>query len=169
MRKGPPKDITAELGALIDRLHTACLTESRMRSDGPQGLPSRWSAARLEWAKKHWEWMDHGNEASMLSDADIARRMVAPPDFYPTPQQVDDWLPTMDLLRGVRWTARYVLRLRAHQLWYGWHAAADEAYAHWRGGWRAIGEMAGVSHERARQAHWEAVVSAYEAMMRRAA
>ncbi len=153
----------ALLGAMMERLHTACLTMAVLSGDGPKGYPSGGSMSRMSWASMQREWWDAGNEASMLSASDIARRLIAPPNFYPTPKQVDDALPALELLKGVRWLPRFVLRLRAHQQWYGQHAYADEPFAFWRGGWRMIGDCAGVSHERARTLHWQCITTAFVA------
>lgn len=153
----------AELDAMMTRLHDACLTMAVLAGDGPKGFPSGTSMSRLGWAEMRREWWDAGNEASMLSPADIARRLIAPPNFYPTPKQVDDALPALELLHGLTWKPRFVLRLRAHQLWYGEHAYADEEFAFWRGGWRMIGDMCGFSHEKARTLHWQCVTTAFVA------
>lgn len=153
--------VTPEITALIERLHRACLTESCMPSDGPKGHARTWSAGK-SWAATRSEWWDDGNESSKLSDGDIVRRFIAPPQFSPTPQEVDDWLPALALLDGPELRAsRPVIRLRAFQEWYGQHAAADERYAHWRGGWRMIGDHIGRSYEWARQKHWEGVQAAW--------
>jgi hypothetical protein len=147
--------VTAELEAVMERLHRACLTMACLPADGPRGFYSTWPRYKLTW----W---DPGNEDSKLSAADITRRFIAPPHFTPTPKEVDDCLPALALLDGLGWLHRRVLRLRAHQLWYGEHAGADEEYAHWRGGWRMIGAECGVSHEMARRLHWQCVVKAFE-------
>jgi len=148
---------------MMERLHDACLTMAVLSGDGPKGFPSGTSMSRLGWAEFQREWWDAGNEASMLSAADIARRLIAPPSFYPTPKQVDDALPALELLKGLNWQPRLVLRLRAHQEWYGRHAYADEELAFWRGGWRMIGQCIGSSHEKARTLHWQCVRTAFEA------
>lgn len=151
-----------ELSAMMERLHAACLTMAVLSGDGPKGFPSGTSMSRLSWAEMQREWWDAGNEASMLSPTDITRRLIAPPNFYPTPKQVDDALPALELLKGLSRKHYFVLRLRAHQEWYGHHAAADEPMAFWRGGWRMIGQCAGVSHEKARTLHWQCVRTAFE-------
>ncbi len=151
----------AELDAMMARLHTACLTMAVLSGDGPKGYPSATSLSRLSWANMQRDWWDAGNEASMLSAADISRRLIAPPNFYPTPKQVDDALPALLLLQGLSGMHLRVLRLRAHQLWYGEHAYADEPMAFWRGGWRMIGEVCGISYEKARTMHWRCVRTAF--------
>lgn len=148
-------EVTAALEAVTERLHTACLTMAVLDGDGPRGYYSTWPRYKLTW----W---DPGNEDSKLSAADITRRLIAPPGFSPTPKQVDDALPALMLIEGLTRKHHLTLRLRAHQLWYGEHAAADEPYAFWRGGWRMIGVCCGVSHEKARRLHWQCVVKAFE-------
>ena len=133
----------ADLDAITDRIHTACLTIACLPGDGPRTTFSTWPAYRHDW----WDW---GNEASRLSDEDIARRLLKPPRFTPTPRQVDDALPALALLDGVDRTTRLVVAARAAQLWYDLD-----------GGWRAIGRAAGTSHEAARRKHWQATVLAW--------
>jgi hypothetical protein len=130
------------IAAMTDRIHTACLTVASLPGDGPRTAYTAWPAYRHDW----WDW---GNEASRLSDNDIARRLLAPPRFTPTPKQVDDCLPALRLLDGVDRTTRLVVSTRAVQLWYAPHR-----------GWRDIGRAAGCSHESARRKHWAAMVSA---------
>lgn len=149
------RDVTAEIEALTARLHRACLTVAALPADGPKGFYSLWPRYKLTW----WDAEDFG---SHRTDAAVTRRLIAPPRFAPTPKEIDDCLPALQLLEGLPRLHRRVLMLRAHQLWYGEHAAADEEYAHWRGGWRMIGRACGVSHEKARRAHWEAIRHAYE-------
>lgn len=153
----------SKLDAMLERLHAACLTMAVLSGDGPKGYPSGGSMSRMGWAEMRREWWDAGNEASMISPADITRRLIAPPNFFPTPKQVDDALPALELLHGLTRKHHFVLRLRAHQLWYGEHAYADEPMAFWRGGWRMIGQCAGISHEKARTMHWQCVRTAFEA------
>lgn len=145
---------TADVLAMMERLHTAALTVACLPSDGPKGFFSTWPRYKLDW----WDAEDWG---SQRTDQAVTARLIAPPRFAPTPQQVDDCLPALALLDGLQPLHRRVIRLRAHQLWYGEHAAADEDYAHWRGGWRMIGKACGVSHERARGAHRDAVLHAF--------
>lgn len=133
---------TDALDAVTQRLHDACLTVACLPPDGPRGFFSTWPAYRLEW----W---DEGNEASKLSDADIARRLLKPPRFTPTPRQVDDCLPALALLDGVTRTERRVVAARAVQLWNDLD-----------GGWRAVGRACGVSHTAARRLHWSAMLLA---------
>lgn len=132
----------ATVEAVETRLHAACLTVACLPPDGPRGFYSTWPAYRLEW----W---DAGNEASQLSDADIARRLLTPPRFSPSPRQVDDCLPTLALLDGVTRLERRVVASRAVQLWNDLD-----------GGWRAVGRACGVSHTSARRMHWGAVLLA---------
>jgi len=162
----------------MERLHTACLTMNVLSGDGPKGFPSGTSMSRKSWAEFQREWWDAGNEASQLSGADIARRLIAAPPFAATPKQVDDALPALELLKGLSRDHYRVLRLRAHQEWYGEHAYADEPTAFWRGGWRLIGSLFrytdGVdedgqpkqrrrSGEWARTKHWQCVTTAFVA------
>jgi hypothetical protein len=153
------KLIDPEFEAMQARLHRACLTIAALPSDGPKGFFSTWPRYKLDW----WDAEDWG---SQRTDRAVTQRLISPPRFSPTPAEVDDCLPALSLLdaepsspRQARKFALYrrVLALRAHQLWYGEHAGADERYAHWRGGWRMIGETCGVSHITARHAHREAV------------
>lgn len=152
--------IGAEIEAIMERLHVAALTAACLPADGPRGFYSTWPRY------KH-TWWDEGNEVSKLSAADITRRLIAPPRFYPTPRQIDDCLPALALLDGLTSNHHRCVRLRAHQLWYGEHARADEDFAHWRGGWRMIGAELGVSHTWAKRLHWESVVKAFERSGRR--
>lgn len=131
-----------QIEAVTDRIHAACLTVCVLPSDGPRGFFSTWPAYRLDW----W---DEGNEASKLSDSDIARRLLKPPRFVASPKQIDDCLPALRLLDGLSRTERRVIASRASQLWND----AD-------GGWRAVGRTAGVSHTTARRLHWGAMVLA---------
>lgn len=149
-------DAAEALLAMRDRLHTAALTAACLPADGPKGPYTLWPRYKLTW----W---DPGNEDSKLSGADITRRLIAPPRFVPSPKEVDACLPTLALLEGLSPLHHKAIRLRAHQLWYGEHVAADDPdYAHWRGGWRAIGKMCGVSYETARSYHMDAVSHAFE-------
>lgn len=144
---------TAEMLAMMERLHTAALTAACLPADGPKGFFSTWPRYKLEW----WDAEDWGDQRT---DQAVTARLISPPRFAATPRQIDDCLPALALLNGLQRLNRRVIQLRAHQLWYGDHAAADEAYAHWRGGWRMIGRQCGVSHEKARSAHRDAVVHA---------
>lgn len=150
--------MTEALGAVIERVHIAALTVAALLGDGPRGFFSTWPAYRHTW----W---DEGNEISKRSDADIARRLIAPPRFFPTPRQIDDCLPTLALLDGFAPStgdsaakARRIISKRAHQAWYGEN-----------GGWRAIGADCGVSHTAARKIHWSAMVYALERSLDRSA
>lgn len=153
-RSTVPTTLSAEIEALTERLHTACLTVQTFPPDGPRGFYSLWPRYKLDW----WDAEDFG---SQRTDEAVTRRLIAPPGFVPTPTQVDDCLPALALLDGLPRLNKRAVSLRAHQLWYGKHAAADEAYAHWRGGWRMIGKALGVHMEIARRAHWKAVRTAY--------
>lgn len=137
--------------ALIDRVHRAALTVATLPPAGPKGLYTLWPAYRLDW----W---DEGNEVSKLTSADITRRLISPPQFIPTPREIDDCLPALSLLNGVGKLPRRIIRSRAIQIWYGEHVAADdERYAHLRGGWRAVGAMSRCSHTTARKIHYAAM------------
>lgn len=151
----PSAFVTAELAAMVDRLHAAALTVECLPADGPKGTYSLWPRYRLTW----W---DPGNEDSKLSGEDITRRLIAPPRFMPTARQIDDCLPALALMEGATKDQWRVVSMRAHQLWYGIHAAADEDFAHWRGGWRRIGQCIGISHEKARGLHSDAIRQALE-------
>lgn len=149
-------DLGAEFAAIIDRIHTACLTVTTLPPDGPKGPYSLWPSYRHSW----W---DEGNEISKLSAADITRRLISPPEFVATPRQIDDCLPALALLDGEEALTRRVVALRALQLWYGKHAAADdERWAHLRGGWRGIGDLVGLAHKNARRRHREAMLRALD-------
>jgi hypothetical protein len=146
------------LNAIMERVHIAALTIEAHPGDGPKGFFTTWPAYRHIW----W---DEGNELSKRSDADIARRFLAPPRFYPTARQIDDCLPALALLDGFAPSsgasagqARRIINRRAHQLWYGEH-----------GGWLAIGADCGVSHTTARKIHWSAMVYALDASLKRSA
>jgi hypothetical protein len=132
------------IDVVMARVHRACLTVARLPGDGPRGFFSTWPAYRQSW----WDW---GNEESRLSDADIARRLLRPPPFVPTAQEIDDCLPALDLLRCVSRPMRIVVSAYAVQEWYAL-----------KGGWRAIGRAAGVSHTTARRLHWQATCIAVE-------
>ncbi len=148
-----------EFDAMQHRLHRACLTIACLPGDGPKGFFSTWPRYKLDWFDAE-EWGSH------RTDAAVTARLISPPRFAPTPAEVDDCLPALSLLdaepTSPRMATRFklgrtVLMLRAMQLWYGEHAGADERYAHWRGGWRMIGEALGASHVTARAIHVETV------------
>lgn len=138
-------DLVAFKAEIISRLHTACLTIQALPGDGPKGPYTLWPLYRHTW----W---DEGNEASKLSAADITRRLIAPPQFYPTAKQIDDCLPALALLDGVEPIQRRVVSARAHQLWYDIP-----------GGWRAIAADCGVSnHVKAQRLYLRAISHAVE-------
>jgi len=139
--------------AMERRLHDACLTIAALPGDGPKSFFSTWPRYKLEWWDAE-EWGSH------RTDAAVTARLISPARFTPTPAQVDDCLPALALLDGQPRLHRRVLMLRAQQQWYGQHAAADEAYAHWRGGWRMIGEQLGISHWLARASHRKTIRAA---------
>ncbi len=153
---GVPANIAADLAALTERLHRACLTVQCLPADGPKSFFSTWPRYKLDWYDAE-EW------GSYRTDEALTQGLIAPPRFAPTPAEVDDCLPALALLNGLPWLCRRVVSLRAHQLWYGTHARADEAYAYWRGGWSMVARAAGLDHhEKAKRAHWRAVRTAYE-------
>jgi hypothetical protein len=121
-------DLVALKAEIINRLHAAALTIQALPGDGPKGPYTLWPAYRHTW----W---DEGNEASKLSAADITRRLIEAPRFYPTPKQIDDCLPTLALLDGGEPIWRRIVSARAHQLWY------DEP-----GGWRGIAAACNVNN-----------------------
>lgn len=129
---------------LIERIHIACLTVQCLPGDGPKGTYTLWPAYRHTW----W---DEGNENSKLSAADITRRLITPPRFFPTPKQIDDCLPTLALFDGAPALWRRVVSARAHQDWYDLP-----------GGWRAIGADCGLSHTNARKHYLRAISFALE-------
>lgn len=143
-------DLVASKAALIERLHTACLTVQCLPNDGPKGTYTLWPRYRHTW----W---DEGNENSKLSAADITRRLIAPPKFYADAKQIDDCLPALALLDGVPSLWRRIVSARAHQLWY------DAP-----GGWRAIGADCGVSHKTARVSYLRAISHAFDNWAKRA-
>ena len=140
-------DLAAVKAELISRLHIAALTIQALPGDGPKGPYTLWPAYRHTW----W---DEGNEASKLSAADITRRLITPPRFFPTARQIDDCLPTLALLDGGRPIWRRIVSARAHQEWYDLP-----------GGWRAIGADCGITHDRARKGYLRAVSHALENLL----
>lgn len=153
------KLIDPEFDAMQHRLHRACLTVACLPSDGPKSFFSTWPRYKLDWWDAE-EWGSH------RTDGAVTARLISPPRFTPTPAEIDDCLPALSLLNdtptGPRLAFKFklfrgVLMLRAHQLWYGEHAKADERFAYLRGGWRMIADEFGVSHVTARSAHNEAV------------
>lgn len=154
------RDTTAALEAIEARLHRACLTLECLPGDGPRGVYSLWPRYKLTF-------YDAEEAGSYRGDAVITSRFIRPPGFAPTPAEVDDCLPALALMDGLSNTHRLVVRLRAHQEWYGLHAGSEEDYAHWRGGWRAIGAMSGMHFTHAARLHWAAIVYAYEMQVRR--
>lgn len=136
-------DVVPAVQSIMHRIHTACLTVACLPNDGPRAYVSAWPAYSHEW----WDW---GNEASQLSDCDIARRFLRPSPFTPSPHQVDDCLPALALLDGCDRQTRIIIAARASQLW-SW---PDR-------GWRDVARVAKCSHESARQKHWRAMVLAY--------
>ncbi|HWA22311.1 MAG TPA: hypothetical protein VG735_07955 [Caulobacterales bacterium] len=141
----------AAMAEFIDRMHAACLTVNCLPGDGPKGFFSTWPAYRHTW----WDW---GNEVSMRSDADIARRLLTPPDFTPTPRQVTECLPLLALLNGVERETRMIIAMRAKQEW--WMASGLPAF----GGWRAIASVVGKSDWTCRNYHYETMRKAFFAM-----
>lgn len=154
------KLIDPEFDAMQHRLHRACLTIACLPGDGPKAFFSTWPRYKLDWYDAE-EW------GSQRTDAAVTARLIAPPAFTPTPAEIDDCLPALALLDGAPKLHRQVLMLRAHQDWFGTHAKADERYAHWRGGWRAIGEALGVSHWLARAIHRKTVREAISVKQKR--
>lgn len=147
-------------GELTQRLHTACLTLSCMAADGPSAFFSTWPRFRLEW-------YDAEELGSHRTDAAVTKGLIAPPLFTPTPKQVDDCLPALSLLDETPWIMKRIVMLRAHQIWYGRHAAPDdEDHAKWRGGWRAIGAMCKRSYEGCRIIHAQAITHAFERFLK---
>lgn len=144
------KLIDPEFEAMQHRLHRACLTIACLPGDGPKSFFSTWPRYKLDWWDAE-EWGSH------RTDGAVTARLISPPRFTPTPAEVDDCLPALSLLNEAPRLGRIVLMLRAHQDWYGTHARADERYAHWRGGWRMIGESCGISDNTARHAHRDAI------------
>lgn len=131
------------LAALIERIHTACLTVECMPPDGPDGYFSTWPRYKLTW----WDAEEHG---SHRTDAAVTAGLIRAPQFAPTPRQVSDCLPALTLLDGVPSRWRRVVSARAHQDWYGWP-----------GGWRAIGADCSCSHKTARLWYICAINHAY--------
>lgn len=156
-------ELVEQKAALMDRIHTACLTVSTFDRAGPRGFFSTWPAYKLDW----YDIEEFG--AVRMPEA-VVKRLIAPPRFYPTAKQIDDALPALQLLDGgADRRQRKIIRLRAFQLWYGEHVDADdEEFAHWRGGWRAIGALAGCSHTSARTLHAQAMSYAFERFLERA-
>lgn len=154
-------DLAAQKAALIDRIHYACLTIASDVAPAPRGYFSTWPAYRLDW-------YDLEIMGSTRSDEAITRGLISAPKFVPTAKQIDDALPALALLDGISKRHRKVVRLRALQLWYGMHIDADdEDFAQWRGGWRGIGKLAGVSHTTARAFHAQAMSYAFERLLHR--
>lgn len=155
--------------AMQARLHRACLTIAALPGDGPKGMFSTWPRYKLEWFDAE-DWGSH------RTDASVTARLIAPPRFYPTPAEIDDCLPALMLLdrepatgrqtRAFR-LGRTTLMLRAHQLWYGEYAKADERFAYLQGGWRMIGEAFNVSHITAKAAHDKAIRHAIDVNLSR--
>lgn len=141
IRKTPHEVDAGEFSRVIDRVHTATLTVSSFRGDGPAGMFSTWPAYRHTW----WE---HG--AHFFSDAEITAALVTVPRFTPTPSQIDDCLPMLNLLQGISWYERALVVARA-----------SLEYRQSNGGWRALGAMFGTSHRAARQNHYNAMLLAY--------
>lgn len=140
--KHMPHQVDAgEMVRLTERIHAACLTVSSFRGDGPVGLFSTWPAYRHTW----W---DHG--AHFFSDEEITAALLTVPRFSPTPTQIDDCLPMLDLLTGISWYERALIVTRASM-----------EYRQARGGWRAIGAMYGTSHRAARKTHYDAMLLAF--------
>lgn len=151
-----PEQLTAAKGELTQRLHTACLTIACLPEDGPRAFYSTWPRYRLEW-------YDAEELGSARTDEAVTKGLIAPPAFTPTPRQVDDCLPALSLLDGLSHVHHRIVMLRAHQLWYGQHAAPDdEDHAHWRGGWRAIAQKCRMNHMKAQRLHARAVSHAFE-------
>lgn len=143
--RAPSDADTAELLALMDRLHTACLTVACLPADGPKGLYSLWPRYKLVW----WDAEEHG---AYRTDAAITAGLIAPPPFTPTPAQVDDCLPALALLDGLPSLNRRILSMRAHQLWAG------------RESWRRIARHVGLSHpQKALRIHKDTVEHAFRA------
>lgn len=147
-------DAAQQLLDMIDRIHTACLTVGTLPPGGPRGFFSTWPAYKLDW-------YDAEEFGFQRTDESITKRLIQPPRFFATPKQIDDCLPALALLNGVTPLERRCVRYRATQLWYGEHVdASDEAFAHLRGGWRAIGRLARCSHTTARNSHKSAMLYA---------
>lgn len=137
-------DLATLKADVINRLHAACLTVQCLSDDGPRPPYTLWPAYRHTW----W---DEGNENSKLSAADITRRLISAPRFFPSGKQIDDCLPALALLDGGRPIWRRIVSARAHQLWYDLE-----------GGWRAIGADCGLSHTKARMGYLRAISHALD-------
>lgn len=157
-----PEQLTAAKAALVDRIHTACLTVASMPKAGPRAFFSTWPAHKLEW----WDAEDFGSQRTQEA---VTRALIQPPRFYPTAKQIDDALPALELLDGgADQRQRRIIRLRAQQLWYGHHVSpCDERYGHLSGGWRGIGALCRCTHTTARTQHAKAISYAFSRLLDR--
>lgn len=152
-------ELTAQKAALIDRLHTACLTIASDVAPAPRGYFSTWPAYRLDF----YDWETMGDTRS---DESVTRGLISAPRFFPNAKQIDDALPALRLLDGSPKRQKTALRLRALQGWYGKHIRADdEEFAHWRGGWRGIGRLMRCTHTTAQTLHAQAVSYAFSRLL----
>lgn len=157
------KHAVERLVAIERRIRIACLTVSSWQATKPRGFFSTWPAYALE----HF---DAEIEGSQRSDEAITRGLVRAAKFFPTAKQIDDALPALELLNGLDKRTLRIVRLRALQSWYGTHIEADDdEFAHWRGGWRGIGRLAGCSHTLAQRKYERAMTYALERDLERLA
>lgn len=162
-------ELPDQLGAIVERVHRACLTVGTLPKDGPRGLYTTWPLFKLDW-------FDAEEFGAERMPSAVAERLIQPARFAASPREIDDCLPALALLDGytppphiggdVR-LARRVIAFRAHQLWYGEHAKADERYSHYRGGWRGIGARFRCSATTARNIHFDAMTYALRKSLER--
>lgn len=139
-----PNDADIEaLARFADRIHTACLTAGTFPEAGPRGFFSTWPAYRLEF----W---DAEEEGRTRQQKELVERFISAPRFVPTPKQIDDCLPALELLNGAPKIGRAAVSARAFFNWYRFD-----------GGWRLIGDRLGISHTSARTFHNNAIIYAY--------